>query len=99
MLLVSMSGLGEENAVEVFHHYNVHLSSSLLMQIFCWLAGYITMEKIWNNTGGFVYDSLIGMLLVSRSGLVEENAIELFHHYEIRLGKFYLILIKLIKLN
>ena len=39
MLLVSRSGLVEENAVEVFHHYGVHLSSSLLMQIFSWLAG------------------------------------------------------------
>ena len=38
MLLVSKSGLVEENAVEVFHHYGVHLSSSLLMQIFSWLA-------------------------------------------------------------
>ena len=28
-----------ENAVEVFRHYGVHLSSSLLMQIFSWLAG------------------------------------------------------------
>ena len=39
ILLVSRSGLVEENAVEVFHHYGVHLSSSLLMQIFSWLAG------------------------------------------------------------
>ena len=37
--LVSRSRLVEENAVEVFHHYGVHLSSSLLMQIFSWLAG------------------------------------------------------------
>ena len=42
---------------------------------------------------------LIGELIISKSGLMEMNAIELFHHYEIRLGKFYLILIKLIKLN
>ena len=39
MLLVSRSGLVEENAVEVLHHYGVQLSFSLLMQIFCWLAG------------------------------------------------------------
>ena len=39
ILVVSMSGLVEENAVKVFHHYGVHLSSSLLMQIFSWLAG------------------------------------------------------------
>ena len=39
MLLVSRSGLVKENAVEVFHYYGVHLSSSLLMQIFTWLAG------------------------------------------------------------
>ena len=38
MLLVSKSGLVEEDA-EVYHHYGVHLSSSLLMQIFSWLAG------------------------------------------------------------
>jgi hypothetical protein len=40
-LLAGLAGLVEENAVEVFHHYGVHLSSSLL---------------IWKNTGGFVYD-------------------------------------------
>ena len=39
MLLVSRSGLVEENAIEIFHHYGVQLSSSLLMQIFSWLAG------------------------------------------------------------
>ena len=39
MLLVSRSGLVEENAVEVLHHYGVQLSFSLLMQIFSWLAG------------------------------------------------------------
>ena len=30
----SRSGLVEEHSVEVFHQYGVHLSSSLLMQIF-----------------------------------------------------------------
>ena len=74
----------EENAVEVFHHYGVHLSSSLLMQIFSWLAG-LYMETIWKNTGGFLYDCLIGMLLVSRSGLVEENTVEVFHYYGVHL--------------
>ena len=39
MLFVSRSGLVEENAVEGYHRYGVHLSSSLLMQIFGWLAG------------------------------------------------------------
>ena len=34
MMLVSRSVLVEKNGVEVFHHYGVHLSSSLLMQIF-----------------------------------------------------------------
>ena len=33
LLLVSRFGLGEENAVEVFHHYGVHLSSSFLCKI------------------------------------------------------------------
>ena len=33
ILLVSGSGLGEENAVEVFHHYDVHLNSSFLIFI------------------------------------------------------------------
>ena len=28
---------------------------------------------------------LIGMLLVSRFGLVEENTVEVFHHYDVRL--------------
>ena len=41
---------------EVFHHYGVHLSSSLLMQISVGWQGYVTMETIWKNTGGFVYD-------------------------------------------
>ena len=31
MLLVSRSGLVHENAVEVYNHYSVHLSSSPLM--------------------------------------------------------------------
>ena len=31
MLLVSTSGLEEEDAVELFHHYGIHLSSSFLM--------------------------------------------------------------------
>ena len=31
MLLVSRSGLVEENAVEVLHHYGVHLFSSFSM--------------------------------------------------------------------
>jgi hypothetical protein len=39
MLLVSRSGLVEEHIVGVFHHYGIHWSSSLLMQIFSWLAG------------------------------------------------------------
>jgi hypothetical protein len=34
MLLVSRSGLVEEDAVEVFHYYSFHLSSSLLMYNF-----------------------------------------------------------------
>ena len=34
MLLVSRSGLVEEDAVEVFYHYGVHLSSSFLMYNF-----------------------------------------------------------------
>ena len=34
MLLVSRSGLVEEDAVEVFHYYGFHLSSSFLMQNF-----------------------------------------------------------------
>ena len=42
--------------------------------------GYVTMETIWKNTGGFVYEWLIGMLLVSRSGLVE-----VFHRYGVHL--------------
>ena len=31
MLLDSTYGLVEENSVEMFHHYGVHLSSSFLM--------------------------------------------------------------------
>ena len=31
ILLVRRSGLMEENAVEIFYHYVVHLSSSFLM--------------------------------------------------------------------
>jgi len=33
MLLLSRSGLVQENAVEVFHHYGVNLSSSFLCKI------------------------------------------------------------------
>jgi hypothetical protein len=31
------------------------------------------------------------MLLVSRSGLVKEDAVEVFHHYGVHLSSFYLI--------
>ena len=34
MLLVSRSGLVEEDAVQVFHYYGFHLSSSFLMYNF-----------------------------------------------------------------
>ena len=56
MLLASRSGLVEEIAIEMFHLYGVHLSSSLLMQFSVGWQGYVTMETIWKNTGGFVYD-------------------------------------------
>jgi hypothetical protein len=36
---------------------------------------------MWKNTGGFEYDRLVDMLLVSRSGVVEKNAVEVFHHW------------------
>ena len=45
------------------------------------------METIWKNTGGFVYD----WLLVSRSGLVEENSVEVFHHYSVHLSSSFLM--------
>ena len=32
---------------------------------------------------------LIGMLLVSWFGLVEENAVEVFHHYGVHLPSFF----------
>ena len=66
MLLVSRSGLVEENAVEVLHHYDVHLFSSLLMQIFNWLAGLCYYGDDMEE-----YRRLCKMLVVSRSGLVE----------------------------
>ena len=47
MLLVSRSGHSKNNAVNVFHHYVVHLSSSLLMQIFSWLAGLLLWRRHW----------------------------------------------------
>ena len=66
----------EENAVEVF---TCPLISWCKFSV-GW-QGYVTMETIWKNIGGFVYDCLIDMLLVSRSILVEDNAVEVFHHY------------------
>ena len=33
----------------------------------------------------------MGILLVSRSGLVEENAVEVFHHYGVHLFSFFLV--------
>ena len=39
MLLVSRSGLVEEDAVEVFHYYGFHLSSSFLMYNFKYFQG------------------------------------------------------------
>ena len=37
---------------------------------------------------GFIFqsDCLIGMLLISRSGLVEENAVEVFRYYGVNLS-------------
>ena len=34
---------------------------------------------------------LIGVLLVSRSGLTEENAVEMFHHYSVCLSSSFLM--------
>ena len=36
-------------------------------------------------------DSLIGMLLVSMSGLVEENAVEMFRYYGAHLSSSFLV--------
>ena len=36
-------------------------------------------------------DWLIGMLLVSRSGLVEDNAVKMFHHYGVHLFSSFLM--------
>jgi hypothetical protein len=43
MLLFSRSGLVEEDAVEVFHYYGFHLSSSFLMYNF---KSFGTLESI-----------------------------------------------------
>ena len=43
MLLVSRFGLVEEDAVEVFHYYEFHLSSSFLKYKFEVLSGKIIM--------------------------------------------------------
>ena len=32
-------------------------------------------------TGSISFDLLIGMVIVSKSGLVEEDAVEVFHYY------------------
>ena len=50
---------------------------------------YVSMETMWKNTGGFVYDWLIAMLLV-RSALVEEDGAEVFHHYFVHLSCSFL---------
>ena len=49
------------------------------------------METIWKNTEGFVYDLVIGMLLVSRTGLVLENAVKVFHHFGVHLSSSLLM--------
>ena len=38
-----------------------------------------------------LYDWVIGMLLVSRSGLVEEDAIEVFHYYDFHMSSSFLM--------
>ena len=43
MLLVSRSGLVEEDAVEVVHYYGFHLSSSFMMYNLKCFTGKITM--------------------------------------------------------
>ena len=42
--------------------------------------GFTYFMRIW----------LVGMLLVSRSGLVEEDAVEAFHYYGFHLSCFFL---------
>jgi hypothetical protein len=49
------------------------------------------METIRKNTGGFIFDRLAGMLLVNRSGLVEENGVEVFHHYGVHFSSSLLM--------
>ena len=81
MLLVSRSGLVENNAVELFHYYDVvspgwyRPSFSLVVCLFDWLINW-SIDWLFD----WLFDWLIVMLLVSRSGLVEKNAVELFHH-------------------
>ena len=38
-----------------------------------------------------IIDLLIGMLLVNRSGLLEETAVEVFHHFGVHLSSCFLI--------
>ena len=90
MLLVSRSALVEENAVEVLHHNGVHCPLPSWSKFSVGWQVYVTMKTIWKNTGGFVYNWLIGMLLVSRSGLVEENAVEVFITMVFSLVLFFL---------
>ena len=39
------------------------------------------MEHIYTRIARYVYCWLVGMLLVNRSELVEEDVVEVFHYY------------------
>ena len=92
----------EDHAAEVFHHYGVHLSSSCLSKILNLRSEerrvgkgtdikhevpLFTVILLWVPALAL----LINMLLFSRSGFMEENTVEVFHHYGVHLSSSFLI--------
>ena len=52
---------------------------------------YMYFPNIKFKADNFIIHWLVGILLVSRSGLVEEDAVEVFHHYGFHLSSSFLM--------
>ena len=64
------------------HKFRVHNSPFNWNSVFRFMGVYLKQREI---------DWLIGMLLVSRSGLMEEDGVKVFHYYGFQLSSSFLI--------
>ena len=56
-----------------------------------WPAHFNLIISIYLTISGNFYNWLVGMLLVSRSGLVEQDAVKVFHYYGFHLSSSFLM--------